>query len=170
MQFIKKVSLFSTLGLLLLNACKDENPVNSQDDSEQIQADSLNLDSLGSDTLMTDTTSTVDPNFNLQDLVELENQVETFNTLFDPNSFNLDSTGVISSEDLQIEVLQSQLESQDINIPDTLIQELVTNPDFIDILETSASTQELDTAAVETFVFDNLEFFIDLIQYLPETP
>lgn len=170
MQFIKKVSLFSTLGLLLLNACKDENPVNSQDDSEQVQADTLQADSLKSDTLLSDTTSNFDSNFSLQDLVELENQVETFNTLFDPNSFNIDSNGVIPTEELQIEVLQTQLESQDINIPDTLIQELVTNPDFIEILETSASTQELDTAAVETFVFDNLEFFIDLIQYLPETP
>lgn len=159
MNMIKKISLFGTLALLLLNACQDEsNPVDSSSESQNQDANTNNDDS----------TQWNDSAFNFQDLQNLESQMQTLNTLFDPESFVGDSNSEFSADAINSEIIQSQLNAQDINIPDSLIEELITDSAFVEILTNAASTQEVDSTEIQNFVFENFDLFLNLIQYLPQ--
>lgn len=157
MNLIKKISVFGTLALLLLNACQDEsNPVDSSTESQNQDASN------------DDSTQWNDSAFNFQDLQNLESQMQTLNTLFDPESFIVDSNSEFSIDDINSEIIQSQLNAQDINIPDSLIEELITDSAFVEILSNAASTQEVDSTEIQNFVIENFDLFINLIQYLPQ--
>ena len=65
------------------------------------------------------------------------------------------------------EAIQSGFASQDIAIPDTLIAQIVENPEFVALVLDASVNGEPDEMAVQTFVFANLSLFMELTEYLP---
>lgn len=158
MKNVKTISLFAALALLIFNACNDDsNPTSSSSDNQTNvgEVDEIDDSSLPSDSALI---------FNPQALIS---QLDILSTIFSPEVFQTDGNSDISEANVTTEAIQSGFASQDIAIPDTLIAQIVENPEFVALVLDASVNGEPDEMSVQTFVFANLSLFMELTEYLP---
>lgn len=158
MKNVKTISLFAALALLTFNACNDDsNPTASSGDN---QINVGEVDEIDDGSLPSDSALIFDPQ-------ALTSQLEMLSTIFSPEVFQTDGNSDISEANVTTQAIQAGFASQDIAVPDTLIAQIVDNPEFVALVLDASVNGEPDEVAVRTFVFANLPLFIELIEYLP---